>query len=119
MDIKAYIPIDNPRFVHLQYENYQAVISIDFGASLQHLSIDDYKLVHGLVDEGSLRESFYGSYAGAVLAPFANRIKNGRFRFENKDCFFSCNEAGINAIHGCVADKPFDVTELSSDPEKA
>ncbi len=42
-----------------------------------------------------------------ILFPFPNRIKGGAFKFEGKEIAVPKNEGGRNAIHGIVAEKPW------------
>lgn len=48
------------------------------------------------------------NYASAILFPFANRIKDGIYTFENLKYELHCNEADKNnALHGLVYNKTF------------
>ncbi|MEB3691398.1 MAG: aldose 1-epimerase [Caldisphaeraceae archaeon] len=50
----------------------------------------------------------------AILVPFANRIRGGKYTFEGKEYTLERNEEG-NAIHGLILDKRFNVKEKSDD----
>ncbi|MCE4607648.1 MAG: aldose 1-epimerase [Caldisphaeraceae archaeon] len=50
----------------------------------------------------------------AILVPFANRIREGKYTFEGKEYALERNEEG-NAIHGLILDKRFSIREKSDD----
>lgn len=54
-----------------------------------------------------------------ILAPFPNRIREGRFKFDGKHYELPRNEHGRNAIHGFVIDQPWRVTEQFADNVQA
>lgn len=51
------------------------------------------------------------SYASSILFPFANRINKGKYVFLGEELQFDKNEDNINALHGLVFDKYFEVFE--------
>ncbi len=58
------------------------------------------------------RPSNREDYASAVLFPFANRVKNGKYRFNSTDYDLELNEPeNNNALHGLVYNKVFDLKE--------
>ncbi|MEM1061798.1 MAG: aldose 1-epimerase [Planctomycetota bacterium] len=53
-----------------------------------------------------------------LLAPFPNRIRDGKFTFDGRDTVLDPDVVGFNttnAIHGFAIDKPWRVTERSED----
>ncbi len=53
-------------------------------------------------------------YSGAVLAPWPNRIADGRYSFQGKDFQLPINEVDRGAaLHGLVADRPWSIAEVS------
>ncbi|NCV74274.1 MAG: hypothetical protein EBW24_05095, partial [Actinobacteria bacterium] len=67
-----------------------------YGASLIYLSKNGFDLI-----EPDTKPNLY---AGSVLAPWPNRIKDGRYKFNNKIFELPINEvAKNNALHGLVA----------------
>ena len=67
-----------------------------YGASLIYLSKNGFDLI-----EPDTKPNLY---AGSVLAPWPNRIKDGRYKFKNKIFELPINEvAKNNALHGLVA----------------
>ena len=75
--------------------NFKAKINT-YGASLISLSNNEFNLI-----ESNTRE---GLYAGSVLAPWPNRIKDGRYSFNDEIFELPINEkTKNNALHGLVA----------------
>jgi aldose 1-epimerase len=75
--------------------NFKAKINT-YGASLISLSNNGFNLI-----ESNTRE---GLYAGSVLAPWPNRIKDGRYSFNDEMFELPINEkTKNNALHGLVA----------------
>ena len=75
--------------------NFKAKIN-SYGASLISLSNNEFNLI-----ESNTRE---GLYAGSVLAPWPNRIKDGRYSFNDEMFELPINEKSKNnALHGLVA----------------
>jgi len=55
-------------------------------------------------------------YSGAVLAPWPNRIADGRYSFQGKDFQLPINEVDRGAaLHGLVADRPWSIAEVSGE----
>ena len=64
--------------------------------------------------------TYKDNYASSILFPFANRIKDGEYRFNGKDYKLNCNEADKhNALHGTVYNKNFKVINSSVSKERA
>ena len=79
-----------------------AKIDLGFGGSLQELKLGNKVL---LTAEGM---PYHSAFASSILFPFANRIENGKYRFNNKNFQLHQNETDRhNALHGLVFDKPF------------
>ena len=55
------------------------------------------------------------SYGNPVLFPFPNRIRQGKFSFEDKSYTFDKPSDSPNSIHGLVIDQPFYVESTSTD----
>jgi aldose 1-epimerase len=76
------------------------------GSSLQSLVVDGLSLVRG-DPHGPV------AAAGAVLAPWPNRVRAGRWMLEGELQQLDITEHGAgNALHGLVASTPFSVTTL-------
>ncbi|WP_452228474.1 MULTISPECIES: aldose epimerase family protein [unclassified Lacinutrix] len=85
--------------------NSVARICLDEGGRLDLLTLNKAPLI-------TLNNAFpyKESYASSILFPFANRVKDGIYSFENKTYNLGCNEEDRNnALHGLVYDKTFKV----------
>jgi aldose 1-epimerase len=81
--------------VHISSNEVSAVISTE-GAALIGLSVNNFNLI-----EPNTRD---GLYAGKILAPWPNRIKDGKYAFNKKDYQLPINEVSKNnSLHGLVA----------------
>lgn len=89
-----------------------AKIKLNQGARLQELIIGNHQVINEMKDL-----AYSKTYASSILFPFANRIKDGNYEFENKNYQFHINEKELNnALHGLVFNKEFDV--LNTDTNK-
>jgi aldose 1-epimerase len=87
--------------VYLSSKGVSAAISTK-GAALIGLSVNKFDLI-----EQNTRE---GLYAGKILAPWPNRIKDGKYTFNNKDYQLPINEVSKNnSLHGLVANFSWEV----------
>lgn len=81
--------------IEINSGDFKAKIN-SYGASLIYLSKNGFDLI-----EPDTKPNLY---AGSVLAPWPNRIKDGRYKFKNKIFELPINEvAKNNALHGLVA----------------
>lgn len=86
-----------------QNSNTVAKIDLNLGGSLQELTIKGKQILDNLQPT-----DYSDSYASSILFPFANRINNGSYTFNNKKYNLFCNEAeNNNALHGFVYNKKF------------
>ena len=84
-----------------------AKIFLNDGASLQELKLFGQTLIKKLSPL-----DYKNTYASSILFPFANRIKDGTYIYNNETYKFLVNEApNNNALHGLVFDKTFDVID--------
>lgn len=68
-------------------------------------------LLDHLLDSEDVAEN--NRFKQAILFPFPNRLKDGRYNHENTSYSFPINEPERgNALHGLVYDKEFSITEL-------
>ena len=82
-----------------------AKIRLNQGGSLQVLTINGHELIKDM-----LPMTYEDTFASAILFPFANRIKDGHYEFEDNTYQFDINEAKLhNALHGLVYNKTFEV----------
>lgn len=94
----------------LRAGHYTAAID-EIGASLRALSYDGRDLVVSY-PAGSIRPL----YRGATIAPWPNRIRDGRYTFAGQDHQLAINEVDRgHALHGLVQWIRFIVVELGED----
>lgn len=80
------------------------------GACLTDLVIGGVSLLDGYREASELDTLDWGK--SAILAPFPNRLKDGKYAFDGREYQFPINEpARNNALHGFVMDKPFEIVE--------
>ncbi len=83
--------------LEIRADRYHAVVT-ECGASLRLLSYDDRPLVLGWAEDEQT-----ASGRGQLLAPWPNRIRDGRYSFEGADLQLPLSEpARGNASHGLV-----------------
>jgi aldose 1-epimerase len=83
-----------------------ARISLNEGGRLQELKFDNIFLI-----KDQTNFDYKVSYASSVLFPFASRIQEGKYVFQEKEYQLNCNETGKNALHGLVYNKNFKLLE--------
>ena len=82
---------------------YFAEIDLNSGASLQALKIEGKQILANLHPL-----KYEHSFNAALLFPFANRIDNGVYSYNNKSYQLKCNEINNNnALHGLIYNKKF------------
>ena len=86
-------------------DNSLARICLEEGGRLQELK---FKGVDIIKEQPNF--DYTNSYASAILFPFANRIENGKYTFNDKKFQFDCNN-NTNALHGLVYNKKFKFLE--------
>lgn len=87
-----------------------AKICLNDGGSLQELTLNNVPLIVDLVPL-----TYNTTYASALLFPFANRIKDGRYFFNDQQFQINPNnKEEHNALHGLVYNKSFLVTHQSA-----
>lgn len=92
-----------------------AKIYLDTGASLQELTLNSHAIIQDLSPL-----NYTNTYASSILFPFANRIKDGIYNFEDKTYQFKTNQKEENnALHGLVFNKTFEVTSQNTDKNSA
>lgn len=88
--------------VPISLNGVSAVIGTE-GAALIGLSVNNFDLI-----EPNTRD---GLYAGKILAPWPNRIKDGKYTFNKKDYQLPINEVSKNnSLHGLVANCLWEIT---------
>ena len=78
-------------------------IHLNDGASLQELTLGGHEII---TDLSPIK--YATTYASSILFPFANRVKDGRYNFNDKEFHLETNhEEEQNALHGFVYNKVF------------
>lgn len=93
-------------FLELKNNNNtaNARISLNEGGRLQELKFKDVFLIK---DQPNF--DYKVSYASSILFPFASRIQEDKYVFEEKEYQFYLNETGKNALHGLVYNQKFEL----------
>lgn len=99
------------RLEYIEIENSgktcYAKIHVNQGASLQELTLDSNTIIENLSPL-----TYNNTYASSILFPFANRVKDGKYVYNNQEFQFEINEPGNNnALHGLVYNKTFQVID--------
>ncbi len=91
----------------------KAQLCLNQGGRLSYLKFNNSPI---LTDFDS--STYTNNYASAILFPFANRIKDGKYSFRGVDYILECNEIGkTNAIHGLVYNKTFECIKKTGHPD--
>ena len=106
--------VDYIELVNFDNSSY-AKIDLLLGGSLQECKLSDKTII-----SCKQMSSYSKTYASAILFPFANRIENGSYHFNNKVFKLSINEAkGHNALHGLVYNKSFKLIDQDTSETSA
>jgi len=96
--------------IDLRAHGYTAAVT-PLGATLRLLAHQGRPLVRGFA-----ADTARPVYSGAVLAPWPNRIGDGRYRYDGAEHELPINEPDrAAALHGLVADLPWDVVRRSTE----
>ncbi len=118
-----FVETKDKKFNHYKIENNQGTemtLFSEYGASMMHLKLQGKCLVNNLQYSTSGALSFLNSSCSVVLFPFANRIKDGRYQFNDKPYQLDCNENKLgHALHGLVQKASFELKEVNTDKEQA
>lgn len=108
---------NNQDYIEIEdlHKTSYAKIYLNQGSSLQELTLNNHELIK---DMHPL--TYDNIYTSAILFPFANRIKDGRYDFEGKTYQFDVNEKALNnALHGLVYNKTFELISQETSEEYA
>ncbi len=90
-------------------------IYLNLGASLQELTLNGHAIIQDLSPL-----AYESTYASSILFPFANRIKDGIYSFNNSKFELETNQQEEqNALHGFVFDKTFNIKNTSESENTA
>jgi len=92
----------------------KADFSLNEGGRLKSLFYENRPVIQDLENT-----TYQEDYASAVLFPFANRICDGKYSFQEENYQLDCNEKEKNnAIHGLIHDKAFQLANSQFEKEK-
>jgi aldose 1-epimerase len=116
-------PLDTLKILNDKTGEYTVIIP-GFGATLNELALNKNNKLYNLVDGCSSYEDLLTEgklkFKGPKLFPFPNRIKDGRYNFEEKEYQLRKNFVSQNhAIHGLLIESNFKVTGKNIEDEKA
>ncbi|OEK08250.1 hypothetical protein A8C32_01965 [Flavivirga aquatica] len=90
-----------------------AKIHLNDGASLQELTLNGHAVIKDLAPL-----TYADTYASSILFPFANRIKDGSYFFNNTNYQLEINqEEENNALHGLVYNKVFQIANSQTNKD--
>lgn len=90
----------------------------DLGATMLELNFKNRNVIDGYNTPEELAEGAWGK--SAVLFPFPNRLKDGKYILDGNTYSFPINDgAGNNAIHGLGRDKVFEVKDIETGETQA
>ncbi len=104
----------------VRHSNHQFQIEVipEIGAHLRSLTIKGINIIEGATSEDDLIHN--NAYKSTILAPFPNRIKDGKYQIDGQTFQLDINEKPLNnALHGLVYKSSFSVKDISLNDEKA
>lgn len=108
---------NNYDYIEIEHKDKGAYLKIflNQGASVQELKLDGSHVIQSMAPL-----TYKETYASAIMFPFANRVKDGKYNFEGKSYQLSLNEKELNnALHGLIYDKTFRVESKEIDSDSA
>ncbi len=103
--------IDRLKILNKRTGEYVSIVP-QFGANVNEIVLKEGDKLYGIIDGNKNSASFknMGIYKNAVLMPFPNRLKDGRYTFNGMAYELHQNyQREGNAAHGFIYDKPFKV----------
>lgn len=92
-----------------------AKIVLSEGASLQELTLNSVPIIQDLYPL-----TYQDTYASSILFPFASRIEDGKYSFENRAYQTEINELDrSNSLHGFVYNKEFKIVDHQLESDSA
>ena len=111
------INLHSDDYIELQSADAKSYAKIQLreGASLQSLRLANKEIIKDLSPL-----SYAETYASALLFPFVNRVKDGKYSFEGQNYQLDINEPeNNNAHHGLVYNQHFELLEAINNAENA
>jgi aldose 1-epimerase len=116
---------DDLSLLRLQDNATGAMVTIlpSSGALLHSFEIPlqgkNFNVIDNYADSADLTENLTTSYKSAKLSPFACRIPGGQYIFQDQEYEFDNKFPDGSAIHGLLANKPFNLLEQFADDQMA
>ena len=119
----SFVETAEKKYHHYKIQNNKGTEMIlfpEYGAAMMQLKLEGNSLVDNIQTAQDGRLTFLNSSCSAVLFPFANRIKDGHYSFNQKDYQLACNEVKLgHALHGLVNKAAFEMDGFKSDQNTA
>ena len=107
-------------YYHLRGENISCNIFPNLGASIQELQFGGFDVIRGIQAQESDLPFFRRYYPSSFLFPFPGRVAGGTYEYQGKHYQLPTNEGGRdNAIHGFLAEAPFELVQKNMNQEMA
>lgn len=111
--------------LRLQDKATGAMVAIlpDYGGLLHAFEIPfqgkNYNVIDNYSGKEDIEQWLTTSYKSAKLSPFVCRMAGGRYQLEGREYEISRKFRDGSAIHGLLADKPFDLLDEAADDQAA
>jgi aldose 1-epimerase len=90
----------------------------EFGANVLGLNLNHTPVIDGVIPPNNVATDTF--YKSALLFPYPNRVRNGKYVFEGKEYEMNINEPSINtSLHGFLFNKPMKVVEITTSDKAA
>ncbi len=115
------VPFGDHEIVEFAHDSGSSIQVIpSFGGALHSLKLikenEEISLLRTSSDPNYFNKILKPGYNGSFLAPFPNRLSNGKYNWTEKEFQFPHNDFGrTNALHGSVYDQQFNVTQSNND----
>lgn len=107
-------PVGNFKKYEFREENSKTSFSLipETGALISNIAFNGQKVLDGCECPEEISQN--SRYKSALMLPFPNRLKNGRFRWLGKTYQFPLNnpDPPVNALHGFAYDYPATVEKI-------
>jgi aldose 1-epimerase len=106
--------------IHISNDTISCKLFPNLGASIQTLSINNIDILNGIDISKKGLDSYKEKYQSALLFPYVGRIQNGKYHYNNADHHLTINDKfHLNALHGLVYDKSFQVNNFELSEKEA
>ncbi len=103
-------PLLNQVVISNENLNLKSIIYPNLGAAIQELSVNNVSIIDGITNDQAGLDLYKTKFNSSFLFPFPNRVKDGKYSFENKDYLLEVNETNLNnRLHGHIFNKSFSV----------